>query len=59
MSRDRQPGAGARAWVAERREAESVGALLVEFRDWHGRDWPPAEAFLASVQRLIGDPDVD
>lgn len=49
----------ARAWPAPPAEAESVAALLVEFRDWHGRDWPSAEAFLASVERLIEHPDVD
>lgn len=48
--------AGARAWLADPQEAEAVAGLLVEFRDWHGRDWPSANAFLASVERLIDQP---
>jgi len=49
----------ARAWLAEPAESETVAALLVEFRDWHGRDWPSANAFLASVERLIETPDAE
>lgn len=48
-----------RAWVAEPAEAEPVAQLLVRFRDWHGREWPPADAFLESVERLIAHPDAD
>ncbi len=51
--------ATARAWRAEPSEAETVAALLVEFRDWHGRDWPSANAFLASVERLIEQASVE
>jgi ribosomal protein S18 acetylase RimI-like enzyme len=47
------------AWVAEAEEAEAVARLLVEFRDWHGRDWPPTDAFLSSVRRLMGNPDAE
>ena len=47
------------AWVAEAEEAEAVARLLVEFRDWHGRDWPPPDAFLSSVRRLMGNPDAE
>ena len=49
----------ARAWLAEPAESEPVAALLVEFRDWHRRDWPSANAFLASVERLIETPDAE
>ena len=49
----------ARAWLAEPTESETVAALLVEFRDWHGRDWPSANAFLASVERLIETADAE
>ena len=48
-----------RAWVAEPPEAADVARLMVEFRDWYGRDLPPDDAFLASVQRLIADPDAE
>jgi ribosomal protein S18 acetylase RimI-like enzyme len=44
-----------RIWLAEFDEAESVAALLVEFRNWYGRDWPSDNAFLASVERLLED----
>ena len=36
-----------------------MAGLLVEFRDWYGRDWPSDESVLASVQRLIGHPDAE
>ena len=42
-----------RVWVAEPDEAEAVARLLIEFRNWFGRDWPSDNAFLASVERLI------
>lgn len=42
-----------RVWRAELHEAEAVAALLVAFRDHLGRDWPSANAFLASVERLM------
>lgn len=51
--------AAPRAWVAGTEEAEAVARLLVEFRDWHGRDRPPPEAFLSSVRRLIRHPDAE
>jgi ribosomal protein S18 acetylase RimI-like enzyme len=44
-----------RVWLADFDEAETVAALLVEFRDWNGKDWPSDNAFLASVERLIED----
>jgi GNAT superfamily N-acetyltransferase len=49
----------ARAWVAEADEAETVARLLVEFRDHLGADWPSANAFLASVERLMDDRDTE
>ena len=49
----------ARAWVAQPEEAETVAALLVEFRDHNGHDWPSANAFLASVERLFEDRDAE
>ena len=45
--------------MATAEETEAVARLLVEFRDWHGRDWPPADAFRESVERLIRHPDAD
>jgi GNAT superfamily N-acetyltransferase len=49
----------ARAWVAQPEEAEVVAGLLVEFRDHMGKDWPSANAFLASVERLFEDSDAE
>src|SRR4051794_28099241 len=49
----------ARAWLAELDEAETVARLMVAFRDWYGRDWPSDNAFLASVERLIEDPQTE
>jgi GNAT superfamily N-acetyltransferase len=45
----------ARAWLAQLDEAEAIADLLVEFRDHTGSDWPSANAFLASVERLLED----
>ena len=45
-----------RVWVAGRDEAETVGRLLVAFRNHLGIDWPSDNAFLAGVERLIEDP---
>lgn len=47
----------ARAWLAQPDEAEVVAALLVEFRDHLGSDWPSDNAFLATVERLLEDRD--
>lgn len=46
-------------WRAEPHEAVTVARLMVEFRDWTGRDWPSANAFLASVERLIERSDTE
>jgi GNAT superfamily N-acetyltransferase len=47
---------GARVWIAEPGEAETVARLLVAFRNHLGVDWPSDNAFLAGVERLIEDP---
>lgn len=44
-----------RAWLAQLDDAEAIADLLVEFRDHSGSDWPSANAFLASVERLLED----
>ena len=44
---------GARAWLAEPREAGAVARLLIAFRDWFGRSEPPEAAFVEGVERLI------
>ena len=49
----------ARAWVAQPEEAEVIAGLLVEFRDHLGAGWPSANAFLASVERLLEDRDTE
>ena len=52
-------GPTARAWVAQLHEAEAIADLLVGFRDHMGSDWPSANAFLASVERLLEDPHTE
>jgi ribosomal protein S18 acetylase RimI-like enzyme len=49
----------AHAWLARTDEAETVAELLVAFRDHMGVDWPSANAFLASVERLMENVDTD
>jgi GNAT superfamily N-acetyltransferase len=49
----------ARAWVAQPEEAEAIAGLLVEFRDHMDKDWPSANAFLASVERLLEDRETE
>jgi ribosomal protein S18 acetylase RimI-like enzyme len=48
-----------RVWRADLHEAETVARLLVEFRDWMGRDWPSENAFLAGVEKLMERPETD
>lgn len=48
-----------RVWRAGPHEAETVARLLVAFRDHMGSDWPSQNAFLASVEKLIEQTDVD
>ena len=45
-----------RVWLATPSEAGIVAGLLVEFRDHSGHDWPSANSFLASVERLMEQP---
>lgn len=40
-------------WRAQPEEAESVGLLLVAFRDHLGHSWPSENAILAGVERLM------
>jgi GNAT superfamily N-acetyltransferase len=49
----------ARAWLAAPEEAAEVARLLVGFRDHYGRSEPPADTFLAGVERLIVRPDTE
>lgn len=46
-------------WLAGPDEAETVGRLLVEFRDLLGTDWPSENAILASVERLLEDRETE
>jgi GNAT superfamily N-acetyltransferase len=45
----------ASAWIAGADEAKTVARLLVAFRDHMGKTWPSENAFLAAVERLMGD----
>lgn len=47
------------AWVATQNEAAEIAALLVQFRDHNGDDWPPDNAFLAGVEKLLDDQDTE
>jgi GNAT superfamily N-acetyltransferase len=49
----------ARVWVAEAHEVETVGALLIAFRDHNGYDRPTDNAMLAMLDRLIEDPQTE
>jgi ribosomal protein S18 acetylase RimI-like enzyme len=49
----------ARVWVAEPHEVETVGALLIAFRDHNGSDRPTDNAMLATLDRLIEDPQTE
>jgi GNAT superfamily N-acetyltransferase len=44
-------------WRAEPHEAAAVARLLTAFRDHLGLAWPPDDAFVAGVERLIAGPD--
>jgi len=46
----------AAVWRAGGEEAHTVAGLLVEFRDWMGRDEPSGADLLDGVRRLIEDP---
>ncbi len=48
-----------RVWIAGPHEAEVVTRLMVGFRDYLGYDWPAENAFLAGVERLLGDVQTD
>ena len=47
------------ARIADTTDAESVAELLLEFRDWIGREGPDRAGALASVRRLLEDPDAE
>ena len=46
-----------RTWVAGPEETDAITRLLVAFRDHLGERKPPAEEMLASVERIIVEPD--
>jgi len=46
-----------RAWVAGPEEAEVVAGLMVEFRDHLGSAEPTVQSVLASVGRIMAEPD--
>ncbi len=49
----------ARVWVAEPDEVETVGELLIAFRDHNDYDRPTDNAMLATLDRLIEDPQTE
>lgn len=46
-------------WIATHADALHVARLLVAFRDHNGYAWPPDEAFVSGVERLLGDSDTE
>lgn len=48
-----------RTWLAQPHEAPTVARLLIEFRNWWGREWPPDDLFTAGVGRLLADPQTE
>jgi GNAT superfamily N-acetyltransferase len=46
-----------RVWIAGEDEAGAVAALMVGFRDHLGASGPPEEEMLASVERILAEPD--
>ena len=48
-----------RAWTARPQEAAEVAGLILEFRDHLGAREPSPESALASVERLLADPDTE
>lgn len=59
VHRDMATSETSHAWVAQLHEAEAVADLLVGFRDHMGSSWPSANAFLASVERLLEDRETE
>ena len=49
----------AHVWIAGPHEAEVVTRLMVGFRDYLDYDWPSENAFLAGVEKLLGDAQTD
>jgi ribosomal protein S18 acetylase RimI-like enzyme len=41
--------------VARAQDAEDVTRLMLLFRDWWGRDWPPDDSWRRGVERLLAD----
>lgn len=48
-----------RIWVAGPGDADDVTRLMVDFRDWTGRDWPDRDAFARGVERLLADENTE
>lgn len=48
-----------RVWLARPDEAVTVAELMVEFRDWQGRNSPSDAAFREGVGRLVLDPGTE
>src|SRR6185437_3378030 len=52
-------GRRVRIWVAGPGDADDVTRLMVDFRDWTGRDWPDRDAFARGVERLLADENTE
>jgi GNAT superfamily N-acetyltransferase len=48
-----------RIWLAQSHEAAEVARLMIGFRDWWKRDWPPDAAWSHGVERMLADANTD
>lgn len=48
-----------RVWLARPDEAGEVARLMIAFRDWWKRDWPPDDVFARGIERLLADENTE
>jgi ribosomal protein S18 acetylase RimI-like enzyme len=40
-------------------DADDIARLMLLFRDWYGREWPPDESWRRGVEKLLADDHTD
>jgi GNAT superfamily N-acetyltransferase len=48
-----------RVWLARSDEAAEVARLMIAFRNWWKRDWPPDDVFARGIDRLLADQNTE